>query len=203
MPASSSSPSTHQYNTDGLLASGVMTEWFRIDLTDGRKLPRGETLGPSTPSYRQGGGRTRDGTQHSEGWKSAQSTFAVHLIPAVLEGSRRQRFHVLNLQDSPDQRFGYSLTLGDLCQGPTQVLPLPLYGVHPRPEDAPAPPNELALRPGLLRPCFVRRLILARSIAASPVAGYRSAPGFDKDAALAVPALPPGMSSLNGVTRFA
>ena len=76
----------------------------------------------------------------------------IPLIPAVLEGSRWQDLHIFNLQDPPHQRFRYTLTLGDLDQRRAQVLPHPVYGVHPCTGYAPAPSGQLALRPGPVQP---------------------------------------------------
>ena len=53
------------------------------------------------------------------------SGFVVHLIPAVLESSRRQRLHILDLQYPPHQRFRHALALGfgpGTCPGPSSSV---------------------------------------------------------------------------------
>ena len=87
-----------------------------------------------------------DQTARSAG--SGKTGFSAGLVPTILERSRRQRLHVLNLQDPPHQRFRYPLALGNLSQGHAQILPHPVNGAHSSPRDAPAPPDQLALRPG-------------------------------------------------------
>ena len=50
------------------------------------------------------------------GREKTASVVAVRLVQTLFEGSRRQRLHVLNLQDPPHQRLRNSLALGDLGQ---------------------------------------------------------------------------------------
>ena len=91
----------------------------------------------------------------------------VHLIPASLEDNHRQRLHVLNFQYPLDRRLRHSLTLGDLGQDNAQVLRIHrLVFIRSHKMNQRRPASLPSARARSSR-CFARRLMLARSMAAT------------------------------------
>ena len=96
-----------------------------------------------------------------------RSVFAARLILFVLEGSRWQRLHVLNLQDFPDQPLRHPLTLG-VCAKDMPRSFFIRWMVHIRTrkmlQRCPASLPSVRARSS---PCSVRRLMLTCSMAST------------------------------------